>query len=113
MSEVNSSRIDQAFNRLQAYPLRDASLDTRFRDWIVSAGDDNLHRINAYTLGTSWNLDPDKILGWLIYASQVGLFDLNWETHCTHCGGSSNSSTRLGALGHDSSCKMCQNKFEV
>src|SRR5258708_22978523 len=111
MSEVNSSRIDQAFSRLQAFTLRDSSLDSRFRDWVVSAGDDNLNRINAYTLGAAWNLDPHKVLVWLTYASQVGLFDLNWETHCIHCGGASNSSTRLRALEHDSSCNICHNKF--
>src|SRR5260221_10545785 len=113
MSAPNSNRIDTAFSRLEAYPLRDASLDRRFRDWIVSADDDTLNRINARALGTSWKLDPHKLLVWLTYASQVGLFDLNWETHCTHCGGSSGSSPRLGSLGHDSSCKMCQVDFEV
>src|SRR5258708_11550068 len=113
MSAPNSNRIDTAFSRLEAYPLRDASLDRRFRDWIVSADDDTLNRINAYALGASWKLDPHKLFVWLTYASQVGLFDLNWETHCTHCCRSSRSSPQLGNLGDDSTCNMCHVVFEV
>src|SRR5450432_4810162 len=113
MSDINTNRLDYAFNRLQGYPQRDAALDSRFRDWIVSADDDMLNRINAHVLAESWNTDVRSLLAWLIYASQVGLFDLYWETHCTHCNGVSMASGRLGTIGHDSRCKMCQVSFPV
>src|SRR3954462_56050 len=113
MTIANATRLDQAFERLQAYPQRNASLDYRFRDWIETADDDALNRINAHTLATLWSVDVHAVLSWLIYASQVGLFDLNWEAHCDHCDGTATTTSRLGTLGHDSSCKMCQVDFNV
>ncbi len=113
MAEVNINRLDHAFERLQAYPQRDSALDNRFRDLILNADDDTLNRINAYALAAFWNTDAHSLLVWLLYSSQVGLFDLHWETHCTHCNGSSNITVRLGTIGHDSSCKMCQVDFPV
>src|SRR5258706_6319110 len=113
MTAANATRLDQVFDRLQAYPQRDILLDDSFREWIVSADDDALNRINAHTLATLWNVEVHPVLVWLIYASQVGLFDLNWEAHCTHCDGLSNITGRLGTIGHESSCKMCQVDFAI
>ena len=113
MAEANINRLDHAYSRLEAYPQRDTSLDYRFRNWILAADDDSLNRINAYTLAADWNLDSHAVLIWLLYASQVGLFDLHWEAHCTHCNGITNIVQRLGTIGHDSSCKMCQVEVPV
>ena len=113
MSEVNTNRLDQAFARLQAYPLRDSTLDRRFQEWICSADDDSLNRINAYALATAWNVNVQSVLLWLIYASQVGLFDLHWVTHCIHCNGTSHVTGRMGTVEHKSYCKMCQLGYSV
>src|SRR6476620_9720621 len=113
MTVANASRLDQAFDRVQAYPQRDFALDERFREWIQNADDDSLNRINAHTLAAEWNVSTNKVLVWLLYASQVGLFDLNWEAHCSHCDGVAILTNRVGALGHGSTCKMCQVDFGI
>ena len=108
MSEINAKRLDQAFDRLQAYPLRDSTLDQRFREWMLTTDDDSLLRINAYNLAAGWNVAEGAVLLWLIYASQVGIFDLHWEAHCSHCNAPTIITDHLGAIGHEAECKMCQ-----
>ena len=108
MFEVNTNRLDQAFARIQAYPSRDASLDQRFRELILSAEDERLNRLNAYTLAAAWGVSEPPILLWLIYASRVGLFDLHWVTHCGHCNGTTGMAARMGEVGHETYCKMCE-----
>jgi adenylate cyclase len=113
MSTVDTTRLDQAFERLRVYDQRDTGLDSHFRELILHGKDESLNRINAYRLASSWNVTPHSVLLWLLYATQVGLFDLNWETQCPHCTGTSKVVKRLGAIGHDGECKMCQTNFAI
>ncbi len=113
MADTNLSRLDQGYHRLQAYPQRDTSLDSRFRELIQGGDDSALSHINAYHLAAAWNVESQPVLVWLLYSSQAGLFDLNWVTRCPDCTGVSNVSGRLGLLGHESSCMSCQATFGV
>lgn len=112
-SEINHGRLEQAFERLQTYVQRDSSLDAHFRALITAEDSNALIRMNAFQLAEKWGVRPRAVLAWMLFASQVGLLDLNWETFCPHCTGMSKTTQRLGTIGHDSECKMCQVSFSI
>jgi class 3 adenylate cyclase len=110
---INLARLDQAFDRLQAFPQRGIPWDARFRNLILTGTDDALNRINARVLSDEWGAPARGLLTWLIYASHVGLFDLNWESHCPHCTGLTHMDGHLGGIEHESHCNLCQVDFST
>lgn len=113
MATVHQERLEQAFLNLQNFPERKSNLDTLFRDLIQNGTDELLARVHAYPLAHQWGLDPQQVTTWLLYASHIGLFDLNWESHCPRCKGLDTVSAHVGSIRQDLSCRSCQHAFHV
>lgn len=110
---INEERLQQLYQRLDVFPERNPGLDSRFRELIHNADDDTLSRINAHKLAQQWQLSPRQVLTWLLYAGQVGLFDLNWESHCPHCAGVLDRAHRPGTFKTHGACPTCTSSFEL
>src|SRR5258708_39339262 len=95
MADTNLSRLDQGYHRLQAYPQRDTSLDSRFRELIQGGDDSALSHINSYHLAAAWNVESHSVLVWLLYSRHAGLFDLKSVSRCPQCTGVSYARWRL------------------
>ena len=54
-------------------------------DWLAEADDRGLWRINAYAAADALVVDRRRLLGTMIRLVRDGVFDLNWDFHCTHC----------------------------
>lgn len=113
MSVIHFDRLEQGFATLSTYRDRETALDAKFREFILSASDDQLNRINPRQLGRLWAADERAILNWLIYASWVGIFNLNWESHCPHCTGLNSIQSRMGALEENVYCRVCDYDFSL
>lgn len=107
-ASANQARLDEMFQRLGDYARRNPSLDRLFRTLIEAGSNTDVQRINAYRLAHKWSVAPRDVLSWMLYASDAGLFDLHWESHCPHCNGLLDTMERLGDIPNGTVCIACQ-----
>lgn len=81
--------------------------------YMREASDRELYQVNPRHIAARLGLDTHTTLGVLAYAVQEGLFDLNWEVHCPHCGGHARTFFTLRDGRGAEICPICQNGFDV
>jgi class 3 adenylate cyclase len=75
--------------------------------------DHELNRINALALAEAHGLDPDAVLGGLLQASRLGLFELSWNVLCPGCGGVLDHGAQLKTLDRAAyHCALCSAGYE-
>ncbi len=85
----------------------------RLEELIAQADDLTLARIRPYTLADYWNLPRIDFLETCLWATRVGLLDLQWDMICPHCRGAAQSSRSLSGIHSDAYCESCNIDFKV
>ncbi len=98
--------------RLARYGVPREILD-RLALYLREADDRELYQINPRHIAARLGVDMHTVLGVMAYAVQEGLFDLNWEVHCPHCGGQARTFFTLRDGRGAEVCPFCQNGFDV
>ena len=81
--------------------------------YLREADDRELYKVNPRYLGAKLGIDTHTTLGVLAYAVQEGLFDLNWDIHCPHCGGRARTFFTLRDGRSEEFCPLCQVDFDT
>ena len=76
-------------NRLQL--VRDTNLFppglvVRLGNWIETAEEQDLYRINPLTWAAARQADENLVIDLFLHAARAGIFDLVWSVLCTQCG---------------------------
>jgi len=81
---------------------------------LVDTGSDRaLNRLNPLAFAAAQGLGEDAIIGALLHASRIGLFDLSWNMLCPGCGGVIGSGFALKALDRSEYlCSFCATSSE-
>ncbi|MBC7911992.1 MAG: SRPBCC family protein, partial [Pyrinomonadaceae bacterium] len=85
----------------------------RLEELIAQADDLTLARIRPHTLADYWGAPRRDVLEVCLWATRVGLLDLQWDMICPHCRGASQSSRSLSGLRSDAYCESCNIDFSV
>ena len=80
---------------------------------IEQADEITLSRIRSHTLADYWNLPRRDVLEVCLWATRVGLLDLQWEMVCPHCRGSAQTSNSLTGLRSEVYCETCNVDFTI
>jgi class 3 adenylate cyclase len=72
-----------------------------------------LYKVNPRYLADKLGVDTHTALAVLAYAVQEGLFDLNWDIHCPHCGGRARTFFTLREGRSTEFCPLCQVDFDT
>jgi hypothetical protein len=80
--------------------------------YLREANDRELFKFNPRYLAARLGIDAHTALGVLAYAVQEGLFDLNWDVHCPHCGGRARTFFTLRDGRGEEFCPNCQVNFD-
>ncbi|MBV9957198.1 MAG: adenylate/guanylate cyclase domain-containing protein, partial [Acidobacteria bacterium] len=72
-----------------------------------------LARLRSHTLADYWMLPRRAVLEVCLWATRVGLLDLQWDMICPHCRGAAQSSRSLSGLRSDAYCESCHVDFTV
>jgi len=83
----------------------------RLADYVASAGDPDLFHIDVYALASKWGMEGRELLELFIYGLHAGIFRMEWEYHCPHCGGIANESLTLHAAKSLDYCGACKVDF--
>lgn len=109
---VNRQRLSIAAKRLRAFGIRDALID-RLIAHIRTADDPQALKMRAFALADAWGEPRMDVLRMCLYATRVGLLDLEWDVLCPSCRGPSQRVSSLGDLKHDAYCPSCDVRYEA
>ncbi|HEY0384871.1 MAG TPA: DUF5939 domain-containing protein, partial [Pyrinomonadaceae bacterium] len=85
----------------------------RLADAIENADDLTLARIRSHALADYWGFERRAVLELCLWATRVGLLDLQWDLLCPHCRGSVESSNTLTGIQTKVYCESCNVDFNV
>jgi len=86
----------------------DPAVVASMKDLVETGSDRALNRLNPLAFAAAQRLGEDAIIGALLHASRIGLFDLSWNMLCPGCGGVIGSGYALKALDRSEYlCSFC------
>jgi class 3 adenylate cyclase len=86
----------------------DPAVVASMKDLVETGSDRALNRLNPLAFAAAQGLGEDAIIGALLHASRIGLFDLSWNMLCPGCGGVIGSGYALKALDRSEYlCSFC------
>jgi class 3 adenylate cyclase len=80
-------------------------------DWLRTADDPDLHRIQIRERARAWNVSEQDLLRVALHATRAGLLTLSWDTVCPHCRGVRDEKPSLSELPAQSRCDACRVEF--
>jgi class 3 adenylate cyclase len=80
-------------------------------DWLRTADDPDLHRIQIRERARAWSLSEPDLLRVALHATRAGLLTLSWDTVCPHCRGVRDEKASLSQLPAHSRCDACRVEF--
>ena len=110
---VQAVGLETAIARLKKQPLnkRYDSLDARaiekLSEWIRTRGDDEVASMRPYALARAWGTAPDEALRVCLYATKIGLLNLQWNLICPNCRVSKAQANSLWEVQSEFHCDMC------
>src|SRR5947209_8190778 len=85
----------------------------RLEEMIEKADDITLARIRSHALADCWKSPRRDVLEVCLWATRIGLLDLQWEMICPHCRGSAQMSSSLTGIKSEVYCESCDVDFTV
>ncbi len=85
----------------------------RLAEAIERADDITLSRMRSHALADYWGLPRKEVLEVCLWATRVGLLDLQWEMICPHCRGAAQTSRSLTGIQSEVLCETCDVDFTV
>ncbi len=85
----------------------------RLRHIIDQGSDFDCYKVNAFRLAEEAKSSRVEAVRALLFATRVGLFDLNWDIYCPSCGGMPEFHKHLMELKDRSHCPLCVIDFSV
>ncbi len=107
----SDTRSGALIERMARYNVPPEILD-KLALYLREADDRELYKVNPRYLAAKLGIDAHAILGVLAYAVQEGLFDLNWDVHCPHCGNRARTFFTLQDGRSEEFCPTCQVNFD-
>jgi class 3 adenylate cyclase len=78
-----------------------------------NADDLSLARIRSHAMADYWGFNRRDVLEVCLWATRIGLLDLQWDLICPHCRGAIESSNTLTGIRAHVFCESCNIDFNV
>ena len=112
MSREEKPDVRMLVERLARYGVPRETLD-KLALYLREADDRELYQANPRHIAAKLSVDAHTALGLLAYAVEEGLFDLNWDVHCPHCGNRARTFFTLRDGHGEEFCPLCQVNFDT
>jgi class 3 adenylate cyclase len=110
---VNVGRIDRTATRLQSEFRLAPQLIDRLTRHLATADDPDVVRMRPFALADAWGVPRLDVLRMFLYATRVGLLDLEWDVICPNCRGATVRAATLADLADDAHCSSCNIRYDV
>lgn len=80
-------------------------------NYIETTEEAGLFHIDVYSLAEQWKVKKKDLLELFIRGLHNGIFKMEWEYHCPHCGGIAHESLSIHQATSTDYCKFCEVNF--
>jgi class 3 adenylate cyclase len=87
------------------------ALLAHFADWVRSATDDELFKVDVLMWAEAHQIPQDEALDLFLHAARAGIFEMSWGVICPFCGMLVTTPGGLKALGPNPHCRLCRVQF--
>lgn len=108
---MDSERLDDYLAQLRRRDDANENVISALEFWLKATSAFERMRINPYLIATATRKAVPDIVAELLKGAHLGLFDLNWEIHCSHCNMITEHLNRLSEAKEQSFCPMCHFAF--
>jgi class 3 adenylate cyclase len=112
ISSAGQARLDTLKERLLSQEA-EPHIVARLVNFIEKADDLSLARIRPYALADEWQESRRAVLETCLWATRIGLLDLQWDLLCPSCRGPQESSSSLRDISTNVHCEACRIDFTV
>ncbi len=91
----------------------DTDLVHRLTTLIRTAPDDDLAHMHPILYAHRWQVDEQTVIRLFLYASRIGLLELQWDVACPACQGTPVSLNHLNQLEEQAHCPYCHITYEA
>ena len=82
-------------------------------EMIEQADDLALARLRSHVLADTWGFPRRAVLEVCLWATRIGLLDLQWDIICPHCRGANQSSSTMRDIRPEAHCDACNIDYTV
>jgi len=104
----NEEELDKKLEELECIRAWGARVVSKFESFIRTEEDFQLFRVNPLVFATERNINEKESIDLFLFATKVGLFQMNWELMCPNCGSPTKSFSKLKSVHTDFYCTVCQ-----
>lgn len=112
-SALNKRLLDEQLTALEKVRSWSPRLIAKLEDYICSADDEALFRINPLTFARDKNLAEQEAVDLFLYATSYGLFRMDWLLLCPQCSCVVESFGTLRGIHNRYHCHICQTEYEA
>ncbi|HEU4321677.1 MAG TPA: DUF5939 domain-containing protein [Roseiflexaceae bacterium] len=112
LPRLQGDRLADGLRRLRAFPVA-PQLAERLEQHLSSADDPDVLRMRPFALADGWGVPRLDVLRAFLYATRVGLMDLEWDVMCPSCRGPSVRNSRLAELSSEAHCPSCNIRYDL
>jgi class 3 adenylate cyclase len=87
------------------------ALLAHFADWVRSADDDELFKVDVLMWAEGHQVPEDEALDLFLHVARAGIFEMSWGVICPFCGMLVTTPGGLKALGPNPHCRLCRVQF--
>lgn len=91
----------------------DETLVKRLTTLIRTASDADLAHMHPILYARRWQVDEQTVIRLFLYASRIGLLELQWDVACPACRGTPVSLSHLSQLEEHAHCPYCRIVYEA
>jgi class 3 adenylate cyclase len=110
---INAGRVARATERLQIEFRVAPALVERLTMHLSMADDPDVVRMRPFALADAWGEPRLDVLRTFLYATRVGLLDLEWDVICPNCRGATVRAATLADLVDGAHCTSCNIRYDV
>ena len=104
--------VELKLHELETSAVPAAAVDY-IRRALTSATEFDCYKLNAFRIAKELGLPRRDIVRTFLFATRLGIFDLNWDVYCPSCMGVPEYHRHLMQLGTRAHCGLCEINWDV
>ena len=91
----------------------DKAVRGKIEDLLHNGKDFDLYKVNAFRIAHELKIHRTTALRGFLFATRIGLFDLNWDIYCPSCLGLPEYYRHMMGLKKRGHCALCEIDWEL